>query len=214
MDAAVDNDLILKAVCYGLADEFWPEAEVGTLGILGAARYVVADQIKRGTLNRDEIEVRSDLDELLQRCEALEPTEAEVALAAEVELCGQGLGLALDSGESQLAAIIVSREIPLLETGDKRAIAGLEQVRHHLRVFETLRKRVRCLEQIALRLVGDGAAFERISIAICAERAVDKSLSVCFGCFGSSPAEPATAVEALDHYVRAVRETASEVLVD
>lgn len=158
MDAAVDNDLILKAVCYGLADEFWPEAKVTGLGILGAARYVVSDQIKRGTLNRAYADVRSDLDELLERCEALEPTEAEVALAAEVELCGQELGLALDNGESQLAAIIVSREIPLLETGDKRAIAGLEQVRHRLRVFETLRKRVRCLEQIALRLVGDGAA--------------------------------------------------------
>lgn len=214
MDAAVDNDLILKAVCYGLSDEFWPNVEAGGLGILGAARYVISDQIKRGTLNRDEVDVRSDLDELLERCEALEPTEGEVALAAEVELCGQELGLALDNGESQLAAIIVSREIPLLETGDKRAITGLEQVRYHLPAFEALRKRVRCLEQIALRLAGDAAAFERISAAICGEQAVDKSLSVCFGCFGSAPAGPATVLEALGQYIRAVRETASEVLVD
>lgn len=214
MEAAVDNDLILKAVCYGLANEFWPTAKVDGLGILGAARYVVSDQIKRGRLNRDDADVRSDLDELLGRCEALEPTEAEIALAAEVELYGQELGLALDNGESQLAAIIVTREIPLLETGDKRAIAGLEQLGHHLEAFEGLRKRVRCLEQIALRLVGDSAAFERISTAICAEQAVDKSLSVCFGCFGSAPAEPARVLEALDQYVHAVRKTAPEVLVD
>ena len=214
MDAAVDNDLILKAVCYGLADEFWPRAEGGNLGILGVARYVISDQIRRGTLNRTHADVRSDLDDLLEKCEALEPTEVEIALAAEVELCGQELGLALDNGESQLATIIVSRQIPLLETGDKRAIAGLEQVRHHLRAFEALRKRVRCLEQIAWRLVGDGDAFERISAAICAEQGVDKSLSVCFGCFGSAPADLATALEALDQYIRAVRETASEILVD
>jgi hypothetical protein len=47
MDTVVDNDLILKSVSYGLADIFWPGGEPDSIGILGAARYVVRHEIDR-----------------------------------------------------------------------------------------------------------------------------------------------------------------------
>lgn len=214
MDTVVDNDLILKSVSYGLADIFWPDGEPGSIGILGAARYVVRHEIDRANLNRGAEAAQSDLSELLARCEELEPTDEEIDLAARIELCGQEHGLALDNGESQLAALVVTRDLPLLETGDKRAIAGLEEARCHLEALDGLRGRVRCLEQIARRAIGAQQAFADISAVICGEAAVDKSLSVCFGCFGDSLADRATALEALEQYVREVRDSAPAMLLD
>lgn len=213
MDTVVDNDLILKSVCYGLAEAFWPKDDPKSIGILGAARYVIRHEIDRASLNRGADAAHSDLSGFLARCEELEPTEGEIALAAEVELCGQEHGLALDNGESQLAAIVVTRDLPLLETGDKRAIAGLEEVRRHLKALNALRGRVRCLEQIAHRVIEVEEGFDGFSKGVCAEPDVDKSLSICFGCFGDSPADRATAHEALTQYIIEVRRSASDVLV-
>lgn len=214
MDTVVDNDLILKSVSYGLADAFWPNGDPGSIGILGAARYVVRHEIDRSSLNRGAAAAHSDLGDLLARCEELEPTEEEVSLATDIELCGQEQGLALDNGESQLAAIVVTRGLPLLETGDKRAIAGLEEARCHLPALGDLQGRVRCLEQIARRVINVEDAFGEMSTCVCGESSVDRSLSICFGCFGDSPADRATALEALDQYIREVRRTASEMLID
>lgn len=213
MDTVVDNDLILKSVCFGLADTFWPTGE-SSLGVLGAVRYVVPHAIDRAPPRRGSDAAQSDLNDLLLRCEELEPTEEEVTLAAEVELCGQEHGFALDNGESQLAAIVILRGIALLETGDKRAIAGLEGARSYIETLHGLRRRVRCLEQIARRLAQSNEYFERISTSVCAESGVDKSLSICFGCFSDTPADQATALEALNQYVQAIRRSAPEVLVD
>jgi hypothetical protein len=122
--------------------------------------------------------------------------------------------LALDNGESQLAALVVTRDLPLLETGDKRAISGLEEARCHLEVLDALRGRVRCLEQIARRVIDAEETFGEVSAGVCGEDAVDKSLSICFGCFGNSPADRATALEALEQYVREVRASAPAMLLD
>lgn len=214
MDTVVDNDLVLKSVSYGLAEVFWPDIRPGSIGILGAARYVVRHEIDRSSLNRGAAAAHSDLADLLARCEKLEPTEEEVTLATDIELCGQERGLALDNGESQLAAIVVTRGLPLLETGDKRAIAGLEEARCHLPALGDLQGRVRCLEQIARRAIDVEDAFGGFSTGVCAESGVDRSLSTCFGCFGDSPADWAMALEALDQYIREVRREASEVLAD
>lgn len=214
MNTVVDNDLILKSVSYGLAGVFWPDGDPESVGILGAARYVVTHEIDRAPLSRGADAARSDLSELLSRCEEIEPTDEEIDLAAQIELCGQEHGLALDNGESQLAAIVVARDLPVLETGDKRAIAGLEEARCHLAALDSLRGRVRCLEQIARRAIGPEEGFDRLSRRVCAESGVDKSLSVCLGCFGDSPADRKTALEALDQYIREVRQSAPAMLIE
>jgi len=212
MNAAVDNDLILKAVSYGLEDEFWPQSHEAVLGILGAARYVVTDRIQRHGLRGGPTGAQDRLAALLTRCQEVEPNEVEIALAAELELSGQRLGLALDAGESQLAAIVLNRGVDLLETGDKRAISALEKLRPQLNWLQPLRQRVRCLEQITLRAATEPEGFGACSAAICGEPEVDKSLSVCFGCFGNSPTQRETALDALKQYIDAIRESAPEVL--
>lgn len=214
IDTVIDNDLILKSASYGLGAWFWPDGEPASIGVLGAARYVVSHHLDRAPLNRDVEAAQSDLSELLARCETLEPTEAEVDLATEIELFGQENGLALDSGESQLAAIVVIRDIALLETGDKRAIAALEAARGHICALGVLSGRVRCLEQIARRLAGVEESYPALADNVCAEAKVDKTLSICFGCFGDSPADRTTALEALGQYVEDLRRSAGSVLVD
>lgn len=212
MESVVDNDLVLKAVSYGLVKSFWPAAGERSIGILGAARYVVGHEIDRASLNRGAPAAQVDLAGLLDEWEELEPTELEVELAAEIELFGQEQGLALDSGESLLAAIVVVRDVSLLETGDKRAITGLEEAARQLDSLSLLHGRVRCLEQIARRAARDESDFRSFSASVCAEPGVDKSLSICFGCFGGSPADHPTAHEALEQYIGDLRGLAPQVL--
>jgi hypothetical protein len=214
MHRVVDNDLILKSVSYGLASVFWPDDGQGLLGILGAARYVVAHELDRASLNRSAEDAHSDLFELLARCAELEPDDEEIDLAAQIELCGQEHGLALDNGESQLAAIVVIRDLPLLETGDKRAIAGLEEAKRYLSALDTLCGRVRCLEQIVRREIRVEEEFGGLVDRVCGESGVDRSLSICFGCFGNFRADRATALAALGQYISEVRRLAPEMLVD
>lgn len=122
-DAAVDNDVLIKAACYGLAAELDGSR---SLGVLGAAKYVIAGRIERMTLSGDRDAARTAALDLIARSLVLEPSRDELELAATIETSAQRQGLELDAGESQLAAMIVHRGIGLLETGDKRAIKGFE----------------------------------------------------------------------------------------
>ena len=123
---ALDNDVILKAVRYSATELFWlPETR---LGVLGAARYVVSGRLKRTGITEARPTIADELTAFLDRPEVLEPSEYELTLAGELEREAQRRALPLDAGESQLAAMVVERAIPLLTTGDKRAIASFEQL--------------------------------------------------------------------------------------
>ena len=54
--------------------------------------------------------------------------------------------------------------------------------------------------------------FEQVAEAVCAERAVDKSLSICFGCYSESPARSESVLEGLESYISALRAEAQQVL--
>lgn len=205
---AVDNDVLLKALSYGLEESFWPSGRPEEIGVLGAARYVLGDRLARVTLRRDER--REALCALLDRTEALEPDKGEIDLAAQIEKRAAELGLELDGGESQLAAMVSRRGMELLETGDKRAIAGLESLVAEIGDLKALCGRVRCLEQIAHRVASDD--FAAVSSAICAEAEVDKSLSVCFNCHSDSMPGKAAVLEVLCQYIEDVRQRAPSVL--
>lgn len=77
VDVAVDNDIALKAVCYGLVSEFWPEAATTRIGILGAAPYVIATCIERADLGQDKNAVQALLREFIGNAEVLEPSDSE-----------------------------------------------------------------------------------------------------------------------------------------
>jgi hypothetical protein len=203
---AVDNDVLLKAIQYGLEDYFWLEKD---FGILGAAPYVVGGRLKKEHDPESKLE---KLDELIAEVEDLEPDAGELELAAEIERRAGDLNLELDGGESQLAAIAIRRGIAVFETGDKRAIAGLERMADEIDELVALGGRVRCLEQIAHRISSDEAAFPVIAAAICARPATDRSLSTCFSCYSGGGASQKQVLEALESYIGSLRQAAQRML--
>ena len=122
IDAAVDNDILIKAAILDLSDSLVTDRA----GVLGQARFVVAKRVERMPLRGRRGAAIERTDALLARCVSLEPSEDEIALAAVIERTAALRDLPLDAGESQLAAIVLSRPIAELHTGDKRAIAAFE----------------------------------------------------------------------------------------
>lgn len=211
--ATVDNDVLKKAVCYGLASNLWPSVDRRVpIGILGAARFVLANAIARMKLNGDKSSAIAALSDLADAAEELEPDNDEIDLAATLEELAQRAGLPLDAGESQLAAITVSRDVLELQTGDKRAIEALDHMLDHLEAIAPLVGRVHCLEQLIVRLI-DAAEIECSEMVkrICSEPHADKSLSICFSCNSGGADEP-TAREGLASYIEAVRRSAPRLL--
>jgi hypothetical protein len=211
---ATDNDVLLKAVCYGLTADFWPGAGVlRTVFVLGAARYVVAQRVGRATLRKPRAEARAEFLSLLASVTELEPTIEEIGLAASIEVAAQRAGVALDAGESQLTAVVILRAIPVLETGDKRAIRAVDVLLDQADPLPLVGVRLRCLEQIVWRLVSEPTIFDRVANAVCAESAVDRTMSICFGCFSPQRPSAAGVVAGLESYIDDLRRDAGRVLV-
>lgn len=216
VDVAVDNDVLLKAACYGLTLRFWPLGrEEPSVGVLGAARFVLASAVARGSRVRDKAAASEALAEFFTRASVLEPTEAELSTAAELEQVAQRAGVEVDLGESQLAAMVAGRDITLLDTGDKRAVRGLEALIGLSRTCTQLCARVRCLEQLLLRVLDETRGdFEVISEAVCAEPAVDKAAGICFQCSSGGGAQRDAVRAGLASYISFLRSEAPRVLSD
>jgi predicted nucleic acid-binding protein len=207
-EQAVDNDVLLKALSYGIEARVWPESDdPPDIAVLGAARFVVGGYLAGANLGRDPDQA---LGELLARAEELEPTEPELECAAEIERAAQDRGLELDGGESQLAAMALERGFQTLETGDKRAIAAFEQLMTEVGALADLAGRLRCLEQIVHRLASQ-EEFDFLASAICGAPAVDKSLTICFSCHSGGAGQD-SALEALLQYIEDVRGQAPKLL--
>lgn len=207
-DVAVDNDVLIKAASYGLIDELW---RTESIGVLGAARYVVAGRLARMDLAGDRAAAQQAAVAFIDTAAVLEPTDDELRLATRIETTAQRKGLSLDAGESQLAAILLGRAVPLFETGDKRAIRGFEALLDELVELAGLHGKLRSLEQIVLRCA-DAGDPNFLAHAICSEPGVDKSLSICFRCFSPPPYGPALDREGLESYIEALRAAAPRVL--
>ena len=131
-------------------------------------------------------------------------------MAADFELAAQRVGASLDGGESQLCAIVVQRLLPLLVTGDKRAIAAIETILDADPRLMAMCGKVRCLEQVfAGSIARYGTAALRV--AVCAEPQIDKALSICFSC-RSQCVEEASIRDGLQSYINDLRQRAGRVL--
>src|SRR4051812_35804646 len=73
VDAAVDNDILIKAAVLDLADAL----VAARAGVLGQARFVVASRVMRMPLRGDAGAAAARAEELLARCRALEPDDQE-----------------------------------------------------------------------------------------------------------------------------------------
>jgi hypothetical protein len=207
---AVDNDILTKASCYGAAREFWP-APV-EMAVLGAARFVVPDAIRRKALVRGHAAALSDFDAILADAEPIEPTDEELGLAIELEVAAAREHAKLDVGESQLAAIVALRAMDELETGDKPGIAALEALLDHVSAIAGLAARVRCLEQIVGAAVSTEEGLTALAEKVCTEPGVDKALSICFACASREGQTREQVLEGIESYVRDLRRRASRVL--
>jgi hypothetical protein len=210
MTSLIDNDVVLKASCYGLVDELLMPicTAIPLAGVLGTARFVLPRRIRRIGLSGGTDLAVARLESLLSSVETVEPTDQEQQAAADFELAAQRAGLNLDVGESQLCAVAVGRDIPQLLTGDKRAIAAMEALLDYDVRLATLHGRICSLEQIvfaALRRNGEG-----VRTAICNQPSVDKTLTICSGCRNEWSRE--TMVECLQSYIEDLRKQAYRVM--
>ncbi|HYJ87581.1 MAG TPA: hypothetical protein VEW46_16080 [Pyrinomonadaceae bacterium] len=212
MEAVIDNDILFKGACYGLLEELLPAdgSITGPLGILGAARYVVAKKIQKSALRTNATTAIKELEAFLERAETVEPTENEQLMAADFELAAQRTAVALDSGESQLCAVVIARALPLLLTGDKRAIKAIERLLDVDPRLQFLCGKIKCLEQLVLRSLSE-ENHSRLRAAVCGEPDVDKALAICFSCKNEAATLEGIS-EGLRSYINDLRSGAPQVL--
>lgn len=125
-----DVDVVIKLAVYDLLGDIeHPGCDPGctaTRGVIATTRFVAQKRVRRKASNPAGAEAR--LAAFLHDAVHVEPTEEELRLAAKIEAEAAEAGLQLDSGESQLSAIAISRGTSVVLTGDKRAIADRKSV--------------------------------------------------------------------------------------
>lgn len=213
MKALVDNDVLFKGACYGLLHDLIRAVcpQGGEIGVLGSARYVVPKKIERTRLRQSPSNALRVLTGFLNQANLLEPLAAEQKMAADLELLAQRSGVSLDTGESQLCSVLICRLLPLLMTGDKRAIVAIEGLLDADARLRFIGGKVLCLEQAFLSAVSRNG-INAVRSAVCAEPVVDKALTICFSCHNESVA-PEDHVEGLQSYIEHLRLAAPRVLV-
>lgn len=209
----IDNDVLIKCSCYSVLDQLRVASDrPREVAVLGAARFVVGRYLERRGMIHDRSAAQRRFYEYLSTVIVLEPTVDELRLASDIEEKALLLGLDLDSGESQLCAIAIFRGSSLLLTGDKRAIAGAEKLKASIGGMSLLEGRLVCLEQAILG-VAERVGVSTIRVQICAEAAVDKSLSICFECHAFAEGQPLELTGLLS-YIRDLRGKASTLLYE
>lgn len=198
MTTLLDNDIVLKGCAWQLVDEVILFGTEGNAACLGVARYSIRSRLRRWSVLTHPDRALACFEASALRIQWLEPTADEIALAADFEELALTGGFQLDSGESQLAAMAVTRNSRMLITGDKRAIVALSTV-----AAGRIDGRIACLEQLLTSLcmaLGD----ETVQHAVCSEPRADRTAAIVFACTGSV-AEPR---KALASYVNHLRATA------
>lgn len=182
VEATIDNDVLIKCACYQMLDDVVDGlGGPGSVGVLGAARFVVGAQLARRHEIRDDIKARAHFDDFLTKASELEPSDEEIDMATAIEEMALGEGLPIDEGESQLCAILVFRSLRALVTGDKRAIQSLEDLSGRVGGLDRISAKLASLEQLVLAVVQEIGPSEA-RMRVCAEPEVDRAMSACFEC--------------------------------
>lgn len=205
----LDNDVVLKAASYALADETVAATTMAHTppAMLGVGRFVIRNRLSRASNIADVPRATKAFAQILAAMTFVEPDDSEVAAAADLEAEAIRQDLELDGGESQLLAILANRSCSLLVTGDKRAIAAMSIV-----AVASASGRVACLEQlIAHILVTTGSPF--VQPRICAEPNVDRAITSCFACSSRETPDVANVLEGLASYIAHLDRSAPGVLV-
>jgi hypothetical protein len=211
MTELIDNDILLKGSCYGLLHDLMAaNCQTTPVLYLAVAKFVVGKKLKRVNLRGELAQVELALSTFLSEHESVEPTPEEAGFASELEATAQAQALPLDTGESQLLAILVTRGATSLFTGDKRAIAATEQLLDCVPALATVIGRMTCLEQLVKRTL-EGKGLDPIRSGICGEPEVDRALAICFQCL-SSCVQLEDAFAALESYINDLRKRCPRAL--
>lgn len=209
----LDNDIVAKAVAYGLVQELLSilKAPSHELGVLGSLVYALSPRRLR-TAQDGGANAHSRLKKLVEDLNVLEPTDAESLLAAHFEEEAQKAGTDLDVGESQIFAMAVSRAVENVCTGDKRAIAALEVLRQTRAELSSLDGRVIPLELLARTMIVS-FGYDRVREHICGANGTDRALEVCFQCHNETGQESETEA-GLQSYLASLRRAAPTMCGD
>lgn len=209
---ALDTDVLLKIAAYRMADELVDAiAGKGPPSILGLTQIIAAKQLMRRRKKlRDMERAIGELDTLLGICDVLEPDDDEIRIAAEFADVAQDSGLPLDPGEAQLAAIVKNRALPLMVTGDKRAIHALSKLTEGAPVREAFVGKLACFEQVIsaiAALIGEITVRERV----CSEPEMDGAMRLACSC-DRAAWDPLQLNEACSSFIGAVRAEVGDLL--
>lgn len=205
--ALYDNDIVLKICAYDLVREAITAANSLTPAILPAAQFSLRDQANRTKRIKNREHLQSNLEIFLEQSSVIEPSDQEIEFAAKLEEAALDASVQLDTGESQLIALIVGRSLPMMLTGDKRAIVSLHTIQAH-----EAAGRIVCLEHLFLEMVGS-VSVEDLRSAVCAEPDMDKTLTICFACLSDSVAL-SSVQECLSSYLEYLRSQSGPMLLD
>lgn len=125
-DILLDSDVITKLCVYAI--EPWSKGRslaARRISTSASTKFIIPKRISRARINRGKEAARAVWTSFETVAEFLEPSEYELAIAADLELIAQRNGLAFDTGESLLVTMLTERRGRLLVSGDKRAIEAL-----------------------------------------------------------------------------------------
>ncbi|TPI76234.1 hypothetical protein [Mesorhizobium sp. B2-8-9] len=203
----LDNDVVLKICTYGAATRL---IELCTCAaqppsVLGLARFTLRSRVERSRVLVDVANAKANLDIALAKVRFLEPTTEEVERAADFEAAASAANVSLDTGESQLVAMLLSRGGLAFVTGDKRAAKAVSMV------LPMVRQKLVCLEQVLQSMI-ERDGLGPIRAAVCRERASDRAIAYCFQCSTRDVNLPSV-VQGLESYTKALRSETGDLLV-
>lgn len=210
--AVLDTDVLLKVAAWDLGGVLCGVlAQLGQPGVLGLTHMIARKQLRRLRNLPDAEAADTVLLALLAQLARLEPNEEEVALAAELVEAALLKDLPLDRGEAQITAVLITRCLPLMVSGDKRALAALGTVLCDVGRQGSCDGRVACLEQVLAAMVDRIGATE-VRRKVCAWPGGDVAASICFACGRDGFLEEAAAA-GLASYIGNVRKSSGGILL-
>lgn len=201
-----DNDVVVKLCGYQLCDERREAVDDIEPAILGTAKFSLVSQVARSRSIKDREAAKLQLDQFLKQATVIEAEADEIELAAKLEEEALRQALPLDTGESQLVAVLAARDLPLLLTGDKRAIKALFVLGE-----PDVDGRLACLEQLMATLL-QKHGIGKIRPKICSEPEIDKTLTLCFSC-NADDVKIESVTEGLASHVRHLRASSGNLLI-
>lgn len=204
----LDNDVLIKMSAWQLGRPMTDclTTASGPPAMLGVAAFVIRRKLGKIGL-QDPVAAEAAFTKLYEALSLVEPTEEELEAAAALEDAANRADLQFDTGESQLAAILLHRDAALLATGDKRAIAALAAL-----APDELAGRVAPLEAL-LRQIAARIGIEQLRAHICIEPRADRSAAICFGCHRQGAILAAEVEACLASYLGDLAKAAEPILV-